>query len=273
MSNSPFFSIITVSFNQAGFLPKCLASVSSQGFKSYEHVVVDPGSNDGSRELILGFQSDRLLPVFQKDSCAPEGLNHGLSKVAGIYTLFVNSDDYLVDGALELVYARLAHSGFPDILFMGGYVEDLNASSRRRFFPGSIHGKIHAYGLSQMFQQGTVVKTDIVRRAKGFNTSNRTCWDGELFLQLLADPDVHALRSPDPVAVFVIHPGSITGSGKANAQYLLDSARIVKAYYGPTAYGFRVFLTRLPRVFRIALKYMLDPGLAFWRFASFCFTR
>ncbi|MEA5413977.1 glycosyltransferase [Synechococcus sp. BA-132 BA5] len=273
MSNSPFFSIITVSFNQATFLPKCLASVSSQGFKSCQHIVVDPGSHDGSRELILGFQSDLILPVFQKDSCAPEGLNHGLAKVAGVYTLFVNSDDYLVDGALDLVYARLVQSGFPDILFMGGYIEDLNAGSRRRFFPGSIHGKIHAFGLSQIFQQGSVVKSDIVRRAKGFNTSNRTCWDGELFLQLLADPDVYASRSPDPVAVFVIHPGSITGSGRGKGQYLLDSARIVKTYYGPRAYSFRVFLSRFPRVFRLVLKYMLDLRLALWRFTSLRFRR
>jgi glycosyltransferase involved in cell wall biosynthesis len=268
MNNMPFFSIITVSYNQARFLSKCLASVSSQGFNSFEHIVVDPGSHDGSRDLILGFHSDQILPVFQKDSCAPEGLNHGLAKVTGKYTLFLNSDDYLVDGALELIYARLVQSGFPDILFMGGYIDDLNVGSRRRFFPGSIHGKIHAYGLSQIFQQGSVVKTDSVRKAKGFNNSNCTCWDGELFLQLLANPDLYASRCPDPVAVFVIHPESITGSGRVKAQYLLDSARIVKTYYGPRAYSFRIFLSRFPRVFRISLKYILDPSLALWRLAS-----
>jgi hypothetical protein len=193
-------------------------------------------------------------------------LNHGLAKATGLYTLFVNSDDYLVDGALELVYARLVQSNFPDILFMGGYINDLRIGSCRRFYPGSIYGKFHAYGLSQIFQQGTVVKTDSVRKAKGFNTSNSTCWDGELFLQLLADPNLYASRCPDPVAVFVIHPGSITGSGRINAQYLLDSARIVKTYYGLRAYSFRVFLSRFPRLVRISLKYILDPALALWLF-------
>jgi glycosyltransferase involved in cell wall biosynthesis len=229
---------------------------------AYEHIVVDPGSSDGSRDIINSYNSSRLIPVFEKDSCPAEGLNHGLSMARGDYILFINSDDYFLDGAFQLITRRLKNAGFPDIIFFGGFIEKSSSDRRRRFFPGSINGKLHALGLSQIFQQGTVVRTDLVMKAGGFNTANRTCWDGELFLQLLADPDVHVSRCMDPVAVFVIHPGSITGSGCDQAQYLLDSARIARTYYSSSVYGLRVFIMRCPRAFRIILKYIFDFRLA-----------
>ncbi len=250
-------------------MQRCLDSISSQSFTDYVHIVVDPGSDDGSRDLILNSTSSQLLPVFQRDSCAPEGLNHGIAKATGEYVLFINSDDCLVEGALELTYNKLEETCFPDILFMGGYIEDSTNSSRRRFFPGSTHGVIHALGLSQFFQQGAVVKTDIVRQANGFNPTNRTCWDAELFLQLLAKTDLRRSRCCDPIAIFVIHPESITGSKRVQGQYLLDSERIVRTYYGNLIHNVRGFISICPWGLRILLKYLLDPILALWRLSSF----
>jgi glycosyltransferase involved in cell wall biosynthesis len=210
-----------------------------------------------------------LKPVFKNDSCPPEGLNNGLARAAGNYFLFINSDDYFLDGAFQLILRQLKKSGFPDILFFGGYMENVDSGHRRRFFPGSPNGKLHALGLSHIFQQGAVIRTSLVKKSGGFNAANRTCWDGELFLKLLADPAVHATRCVDPVAVFVIHPDSITGSGCNQSQYRLDSARIAKTYYGSCIYSLRVFIARFPLAFRVLIKYILDPRLAFWRFISY----
>lgn len=267
------FSVVTISFNQSSFLSKCLDSVASQPPIGYEHLVVDPGSSDGSRDIILNHGSHMLTPVFENDSCPPEGLNNGLKRASGEYILFINSDDYFLDGAFQLILRQLEKSSFPDILFFGGYIENVDSGQRRRFFPGSPNGKLHALGLSQIFQQGAVLRTALVKKAGGFNTANSTCWDGELFLQLLADPKVHASRCSDPVAVFVIHPGSITGSGRAQVQYRLDSGKIAKTYYGSSVYSSRLFISRLPRLLRIVLKYIFDSRLALWRIVSFCSVR
>jgi glycosyltransferase involved in cell wall biosynthesis len=263
-----FFSVITISYNQAAFLRKCLDSVASQTSVGYEHLVVDPGSSDGSRDIILKHGSSAITPIFEEDSCPAEGLNNGLKRASGEYVLFINSDDYFLDGAFHLIYRELEKSGFPDIIFFGGYIENVVTRQRTRTYPGSPNGKFHALGLSQIFQQGAVIRTALVKKAGGFNTANSTCWDGELFLQLLANPKVHALRRSDPVAVFLIHSGSITGSSRLQSQYRRDSALIAKTYYGDVIYRLRTLILLMPRVFRIALKYILDPKLAFWRIAS-----
>ena len=47
-------SVITPSFNQAEFLPRTIASVKRQTAPACEHLILDPGSADGSREIAAG---------------------------------------------------------------------------------------------------------------------------------------------------------------------------------------------------------------------------
>ena len=44
-------SIVTPSLNQCGFIPEMLASLESQNYPDWEHVVFDAGSTDGSVEV------------------------------------------------------------------------------------------------------------------------------------------------------------------------------------------------------------------------------
>lgn len=48
----PKLSIITVNFNNNSGLSKTLESVRHQSFSSYEHIIIDAGSKDGSLETI-----------------------------------------------------------------------------------------------------------------------------------------------------------------------------------------------------------------------------
>lgn len=59
--NKPILSIITVNFNNVLGLLKTLESVSSQSFSSYEHIIIDAGSTDGSKEIIMQYQKKVLI--------------------------------------------------------------------------------------------------------------------------------------------------------------------------------------------------------------------
>lgn len=91
MIKQPDFSIVTPSFNQAQFVGRTLKSVSSQIGVTIQHIVVDPGSTDGSQDIIRAHASAIL--VQKADRCQSEGINNGFSASTGRYMGWLNSDD------------------------------------------------------------------------------------------------------------------------------------------------------------------------------------
>lgn len=50
-------SIVTINYNNAEGLRKTLASVASQTYRSFEHIIIDGGSTDGSVDVIKEYES------------------------------------------------------------------------------------------------------------------------------------------------------------------------------------------------------------------------
>src|SRR5271170_1439775 len=60
---TPLVSIVTPSFNQAGFIHDALQSTQTQSYSNYEHLVIDGMSTDGTVELL---QHLSILPGWNK---------------------------------------------------------------------------------------------------------------------------------------------------------------------------------------------------------------
>src|SRR4051794_32136376 len=74
-------SVVTVSLNAAGRIEDTLASVSfQQADFGFEHVCVDGGSTDGTREIIdrWASRSSRIRRVYEADSGIFDAMNNGL---------------------------------------------------------------------------------------------------------------------------------------------------------------------------------------------------
>src|ERR1700744_4255154 len=97
------FSVVTISFNQRQYLEEALRSVLTQEYPAIEYILVDPGSTDGSRELIEGFAGELDRVVFEPDQAAADGLNNGFQHASGDIFGFLNSDDVLLPGAMRSV--------------------------------------------------------------------------------------------------------------------------------------------------------------------------
>ena len=125
-------SVVIVSYNTAGLLRRCLASVGAEDCT--EVFVVDNGSTDGSRELVAAeFPAVRLL-ANERNVGFSRGNNQALRLASGEFVLLLNPDAELAPGALRLMadYARrhwdVGVVG-PRLLYPDGQVQ----SSRRRF--------------------------------------------------------------------------------------------------------------------------------------------
>lgn len=102
--SSPTLSIITVNLNNNIGLKATLSSVLQQSFPSYEHLIIDAGSTDGSLETIKEYAQDNPHVTFwvsEHDNGIYDGMNKGIDHSSGEYLLFLNSGDFLLPNVLN----------------------------------------------------------------------------------------------------------------------------------------------------------------------------
>ncbi len=131
---SPLLSIITINFNNKDGLHNTLASVSRQSFRNLEHIVIDGGSTDGSKEVIESFKSSITYWVSEKDRGIYNAMNKGIVQAKGKYIQFLNSGDIFTHTTvLEKVFSteRVA-----DIVY--GDIDYIFPNGRKRY--QSLHG-------------------------------------------------------------------------------------------------------------------------------------
>ena len=76
-------------------------------------------------------------------------------------------------------------------------------------------------------------RAEAYNRSPKFNLSNRTSWDGELFVNLAKQGARIGFIQAD-LACFRIHGDSISDSGRMNGQYRQDSRRVFRELEGRT---------------------------------------
>ena len=103
---SPFFSIIIPVYNVEKYLVECLDSILGQDFSDFEMICVDDGSTDASSAILEEYRKKdpRVHVVTQKNSGQSVARNVGIINAHGKYLCFVDSDDMLVQGALNTLW-------------------------------------------------------------------------------------------------------------------------------------------------------------------------
>lgn len=211
------FSIVTISYNQAQFLEQAIRSVIEQDYPDVEYIVVDPGSTDGSREIIERYRDRIDKIIFEPDNGPADGLNKGFAQATGDIYGYINSDDALLVGALSRVAQAFRECPKADVVSGHLYQVDEKQHLIRRIRASKFHPKGFVYGGVQVAQQSTFIRGDAFRKAGGFNEANKTSWDAEILLDIaLNDGRFEVIE--DHLAIFRIHGGSITGSQRAWAE-------------------------------------------------------
>src|SRR5450432_4773126 len=116
-------SIVTISYNQAQYLEEAIVSVLEQDYPSIEYIVVDPGSTDGSRQIIERYRSRIGKVILDPDKGPADGLNHGFDAATGSVFAYLNADDVLLPGAVSSAVKALG-LGDLAVVYADGYFID-----------------------------------------------------------------------------------------------------------------------------------------------------
>ena len=99
-------------YNTERYLLRCLNSVISQGLPedSYEVLVVDDGSTDGSRDRVAAFTllHPQVHLIIQENAGVSAARNRALDQSRGRYIQFVDSDDFFAYDMVETVSTQTA---------------------------------------------------------------------------------------------------------------------------------------------------------------------
>lgn len=113
------FSFIIPTYNSKKTIIRAIESVTKQLDKSeYEIIIVDDGSQDGTVELVHDFMKDNGNIHFTSTIGGVSfARNKGINQAQGEYLLFLDSDDYYVEGSLKNLKNIVAQSNSDLVIF------------------------------------------------------------------------------------------------------------------------------------------------------------
>ena len=102
-------SVIVPIFNAEKYLHRCIKRILAQDYTDYELLLIDDGSTDNSGTICDEYAiKDNRIRVFHKENGGVSSArNWGLDKAIGEYIMFVDSDDYMLPGMLEVMLSTL----------------------------------------------------------------------------------------------------------------------------------------------------------------------
>lgn len=225
-------SVVTISFNQAEFLERTILSVIGQQGVDFEYIIVDPGSTDGSRELIEKYRDVFSAAIMEPDAGPADGLNKGFARATGDIFFYLNSDDTLEPDAFATAVREFERDPSLDILCGHGWIVDEHDKRLRRVWSDPWNPRAVAYGAAFVIQPSTYFRAEAFRKIGGFNDQNRLSWDGELFVDFCLSGAKHKILNAF-MSNYRVHAESLTGGGGD-----LDKRYALRwAYYFPKIMG------------------------------------
>ena len=208
-------SIITINYNNAGGLRKTLASVASQTFRDFEHIIVDGGSTDGSVDVIREYESSiasRLSPlasnlkwISEKDKGIYDAQNKGIRLAHGEYCYFLNAGDtFCANDVLEKVFspnnliASSPHHRItaPDIIYGNEVIVD-GAGQRVGIARGVENPSFVDLYNSCMKHQASFIRRELFDKYGMYDAAMRICSDFDWFFRVIAFHDDVTLQYKD----------------------------------------------------------------------------
>ncbi len=157
-------SIIIPVYNVENYLDQCLSSICSQYKEGVQIICIDDCSMDKSSDILLKWKnkcSGIEIHRNSKNSGLAYTRNIGISHAQGEYLMFVDSDDYVAENAIELLYRKAKESNSDILVFSVKMFADKNYDES---FKADLRIRKSEYDC----QKGIYVMSEMIRTGRMF---------------------------------------------------------------------------------------------------------
>jgi glycosyltransferase involved in cell wall biosynthesis len=220
----PKISIVIPCYNAKPYIAATIQSVLAQDWPDLEILVVDDGSSDGSAAMVESmFPSVRLIRQVNQGVAAAR--NHGIGQAFGEWIAFLDADDIWLPGKLHAQWAMLQKSPGARMSYTAWqvwastepepaseYLAKLTADAGNTARWAGASGWVYPHLLLDcvVWTSTVLVHKSVFLEAGVFDPSLRIGEDYDLWLR--ASRITPILRVPRPLALYRMHPASITRS-------------------------------------------------------------
>jgi glycosyltransferase involved in cell wall biosynthesis len=213
-------SVILPVHNGMPYLPSSIESMLAQTYSNMEVIVVDDGSNDGTKEYLQSIPDSRMR-ILREDAChgVVAALSRGLSEARGEFIARQDADDLSHPERLERQVQYLQNH--PDVAVVATCADFINDEGnpidtdwtravRSQHDPAVSPGQVRSLlPLTCCLIHGTVMaRTDVLRKAGGYRAEFEWAEDYDLWLRLL--PDHGFAKLPDRLYTYRIHQKQVS---------------------------------------------------------------
>ena len=191
----PEFSIITICFNEAKNIRRTCESIVSQSRETFEWIVIDGGSNDGTLAILEEF-SDRISKLISEaDTGIYDAMNKGIEIATGEYLVFMNGGDSFASAEV-LDWVRVSPQ--KDLIYGDIFYDHIDG--RIEAYPDKLSND---YMLKKMLpHQATFYHRQLFEKYSLYDTSYKIAGDYDFFARILKTGEVSHHHINKPLAVF-----------------------------------------------------------------------
>lgn len=194
---APVVSVVIPAYNRWPMLGQAIESVLEQSYKSFELIVVDDGSDDGTAEEIARYGSS-IRVVSRPRGGVAAARNLGARSASGSHLAFLDSDDLWLRKKLEIQTAFMEARPDAEVC----QTDEIWIRGGRRVNPKKRHHKASgdifraSLGLCLVSPSAVMMTRRLFERLGGFDESFAVCEDYDLWLRVAVDTPVYLIPKP-----------------------------------------------------------------------------
>ncbi len=226
----PKISIVTPSYNQGPYLERTIRSVLEQGYPELEYIIIDGASTDRSAAIIKQYEASLAWWVSEPDSGQSAAINKGFARATGGLLGWLNSDDYLLPGALATIAGMyLDNPAAGAYVGAGEYVNDKGrVLLRKEPAEVSLESLYDWLEIFHFMQPSCFFTREAWDRAGGLDESVHVAMDVDLWLKIARH---HSFaRSTVPISRSLVHTAAKTATHRYFSE--IDTAFVIMRHGG-----------------------------------------